>query len=380
MNKTDELAIDLSDITKTYRRRVHALRGIEMRIHRGEIFGLLGPNGAGKSTLVKIIMTIVRPLRAEGTVLGRPIGHKPTLARIGYLPEHPRFVPYLTGRQTLEFYAAMAKVDRRTRKRRAAELLELVDMTEWADARVRTYSKGMNQRIGLAQTLISDPDMILLDEPAEGLDPIGRYRVRQILLDLRNRGKTIFVNSHLLGELEMICQRIAILVTGKVVRQGSLDELTRANQYYQIELHLDQTRIDPAAISRAISCTLHPSDRSARPKITPGPSPTTDKSDADGSAVEVFRGELQTGRWIELQGPCIRVEGADPQCIQPVIDALRQNNLIIRSVQPVRQSLEDLFVETVTSLPTNKPAPSTKTPTVPQPPHRQTSAKRNSTE
>src|SRR6185312_1923410 len=150
-----------------------ALRGIDLQVRPGEIFGLLGPNGAGKSTLVKIIMTVVRPTRAEGTILGRPVGHKPTLARIGYLPENHRFPRYLTGRQTLEFFAAMTKVDRATARKRADELLETVRMQDWANTKIAMYSKGMLQRIGLAQAMVNDPDLILLDEPTDGVDPVG---------------------------------------------------------------------------------------------------------------------------------------------------------------------------------------------------------------
>src|SRR5438477_4750513 len=137
-----DLAIDLTNVEKIYRGRVYALRGIEMRVRRGEVFGLLGPNGAGKSTLVKIMMTVVRPTRAEGSILGQPIGHKPTLARVGYLPENHRFPRYLTGRQTLEFFGALSTLPRQRRKRRASELLDTVGMSGWADRKVSTYSKG----------------------------------------------------------------------------------------------------------------------------------------------------------------------------------------------------------------------------------------------
>src|SRR6185503_4870394 len=190
-----------------------------MRVHRGEIFGLLGPNGAGKSTLVKIMMTVIRPTHAEGTMLDHPIGHKPTLARVGYLPEHHRFPRYLTGRQTLEFFAALANVDARTRHKRAAELLETVGMSEWANKKVSQYSKGMMQRVGLAQALMNDPELVVLDEPTDGVDPVGRRDIRDVLLRLRDQGKTVFLNSHLLSELEMICDRVAILVQGSVAMQ-----------------------------------------------------------------------------------------------------------------------------------------------------------------
>src|SRR5947208_5548 len=160
---SSDLAIDLRHVTKVYRGRVHALQGIDMQVGRGEVFGLLGPNGAGKSTLVKIIMTVIRPTRADGTVLNRPVGHKPTLARVGYLPENHRFPRYLTGRQTLEFFAALSKVRRADRKRRSAELIEVVRMREWADRRIGTYSKGMMQRLGFAHALVPDTALILLN-------------------------------------------------------------------------------------------------------------------------------------------------------------------------------------------------------------------------
>src|SRR5271170_3411246 len=226
-------AIDLHGVNKRYRGRgggVQALSDLTLQVNRGAVFGLLGPNGAGKSTLVKIMMTIVRPTSAAGTVLGKPVGDKTTLGRIGYLPEHHRFPRYLTGRQTLEFFAALSKVDRPTRKERTAELLEIVGMSAWADKKVSTYSKGMMQRIGLAQALIADPDLVVLDEPTDGVDPVGRRDIRGVLGRLREEGKTVFINSHLLSELEMLCDRVAILVRGKVAKQGTVDELTVTKQ------------------------------------------------------------------------------------------------------------------------------------------------------
>src|SRR5688572_4850134 len=224
--------IDLRNVEKVYRGNVHALRGVTMQVHAGEIFGLLGPNGAGKSTLVKIMMTVVKPTRCEGTMLGRPVGHKPTLARVGYLPEHHRFPRYLTGRQALEFYAALAKMKARPRKQRADELLGTVGMTEWGNKKISSYSKGMMQRVGLAQALINDPDLIVLDEPTDGVDPVGRREIRDVLLGLRKQGKTIFLNSHLLSELEMVCDRVAIMVQGQISMQGSLEELTKDSRRY----------------------------------------------------------------------------------------------------------------------------------------------------
>src|SRR3984957_15004072 len=229
-------AINLQNVTKVYRRRIHALQGIAMQVNRGEIFGLLGPNGAGKSTLVKIMVTVVRPTSAQGTILDHPIGHKGTLRSVGDVPENHRFPRYLTGRQGIEFFSALAMAPRKARRHRAEELLALVGMTAWADTKISQYSKGMLQRIGLAQAMGANPDLIILDEPTDGVDPGGRRDIREVLLQLRQRGATIFINSHLLSELETVCDRVAILVGGRVARQGSVDELTMARQFYLFEL------------------------------------------------------------------------------------------------------------------------------------------------
>ncbi len=300
-----EYVIDLHHVEKIYRGKVHALRGVEMQVHRGEIFGLLGPNGAGKSTLVKIMMTVVRPTRISGTLLARPVGHKPTLRRVGYLPEDHRFPRYLTGRQALEFYAALAKVDRRTRKRRAAELLTTVGMSDWADKKVSTYSKGMMQRVGLAQALVNDPQLVLLDEPTDGVDPVGRREIRDVLVELRRRGTTIFLNSHLLSELEMVCDRVAILVQGKVVMQGTIDDLTAQSRRYEITIQgtaPDWAQGDPSIRVEVLS---------------------------DGQSKLI-------------------VQGSEPGPMQPILDRLRGESRIICAMEPVRETLEDLFMLAVT--------------------------------
>jgi ABC-2 type transport system ATP-binding protein len=360
-----DLAIDLHDVAKTYKRRVQALRGIRMQVRRGEIFGLLGPNGAGKTTLVKIIMTVIHPTRAEGTVLGRPMGHKPTLAKVGYLPENDSFPPYFTAQQALEYYAAMAKVDRPTRKRRAAELLSMVGMSGWAKVKVGTYSKGMQQRVGLAQALVNDPQLIVLDEPTDGLDPVGRREVRGVLRRLRDEGKTIFLNSHLLSEVEQVCDRVAILVEGQVVRQGTLEDLTSRGRYYEIELHGAPTEGLREAIRAALPCELHASNPKASP-LLPGAVAVV--------AVPVEKGTLAAGQAVELEGNVVRIHTDQPAAIQPVIDALRRRDLTIHSVRLIRQSLEDFFIETVADLHNGRPAAGTSavggygTGTYPPPP------------
>jgi len=299
MSSTD-LAIDLSGVAKTYKGKVHALRGVDCRVGRSEVFGLLGPNGAGKSTLVKILMTVIRPTACTGTVLGHPVGNKATLARVGYLPEHNRFPDYLTGAQVLDYLGGLSGVDRSTRRPRATELMGLVGMDQWTKMQVRKYSKGMRQRIGIAAALINDPDLVLLDEPTDGVDPVGRRDIRDVVRVLKDRGKAVFINSHLLSELELVCDRVAILVQGRVASQGTIHELTLDQQRYEIEL------AEPAPSARL-------------------------PEDAD----------------ISVDGATVRIATLDALRVQPVLDALRSQGCVIKSVRPVRPSLEDLFMQAV---------------------------------
>jgi ABC-2 type transport system ATP-binding protein len=321
-------AIDLHEVTKIYRGKVTALSGIEMRVHRGEVFGLLGPNGAGKSTLVKIMMTVVRATRCRGTLLGKPLGHKPTLARVGYLPENHRFPRYLTGRQVLHFFGALAKVDRRALAGRTGQLLETVGMTASADRPVSTYSKGMMQRIGLAHALINEPDLVLLDEPTDGVDPVGRRDIREVLLRLRAAGKTVFINSHQLGELDALCDRVAILLAGQVVRQGTVNDLGLARQRYEIELAPTTPENDERCL------------RAAAAKLGPG------ESQISNLKLEM-PADLRPAPFVEILPPLMRIGTTDPVAIQAVIDALRAAGCVIRRVQAVRPSLEELFFDAV---------------------------------
>ena len=312
-----EFAIDLRHVTKTYKGKVAALRGIDMRVMRGEVFGLLGPNGAGKSTLVKIMMTVVRATQCEGTVLDAPVGHKATLAHVGYLPENHRFPRYLTGRQILHFFGALAKVDRRTCRTKANELLDIVGMTATADRLVSTYSKGMAQRIGLAQAMINDPELILLDEPTDGVDPVGRRDIREVLHRLRDQNKTIFINSHQLSELDALCDRVAILIGGEVRRQGTVADLARAGQRYEIEI-APTIPSDDGQKMRDATKFLMPTE----PSIT-----------------------------VEIAPPVLRLGTIDPVAIQAVLDSLRNSGCVIRRVQAVRPTLEDLFFAAVGQTP-----------------------------
>ncbi len=291
--------VDLIDVRKNYGRSVQALRGVNIQVGRGEIFGLLGPNGAGKTTLVKIMMTVVRPTKALGTILGRPLGHRGKLAKIGYLPENHRFPGYLTGMQLLDYYAALARVPRNVRRERACKLLDGLGLASAGKMRIDKYSKGTSQRLGIAQALMNDPDMIVLDEPTDGLDPVGRRDVRELLIQLRREGKTVFLNSHLLSELEMVCDRVAILVDGLVARQGTLRELTQHTVDYKIGI---------AGSVQGLAEKL----RSA------------------GAAME---------------GNSVTIPGHNLSQVNEVIDLLRTSGVIIESVTPHRFSLEDILVE-----------------------------------
>ncbi|VAX36397.1 Efflux ABC transporter, ATP-binding protein, partial [hydrothermal vent metagenome] len=305
-------------------------KGIQMRVHHGEVFGLLGPNGAGKSTLVKILMTVIRPSRCTGTMLGQPVGSQSVLRRIGYLPEHHRFPPYLTGAQVLDFYAALTEVPKATRKARIPELLELVGMQDWGGVKVSRYSKGMRQRVGIAQALMNDPDIVLLDEPTDGVDPVGRRDIREILAELKRRGKTVFLNSHLLSELEMVCDRVAILVHGEVATQGTIDELTAGKERYEIELAPEDadSQLDTAlaGVVRFAEAEEHEQagERDARPT-----------------------GKLATGEWVEVDRAMLRVGTTEAATIQPIIDRLRAHGAVIKSIRQCRPSLEDLFMAAV---------------------------------
>jgi ABC-2 type transport system ATP-binding protein len=338
------LALDLRQVTKIYKRRVRALDGIEMHIRRGEVFGLLGPNGAGKSTLVKIIMSVTRPTHADGMVLDHPLGSKSSLTRVGYLPEHHRFPRYLTGRQTLEFFAALSNVDQPTRQKRAAELLETVGMTAWADAKVHTYSKGMMQRVGVAQALVNDPELVILDEPTDGVDPVGRREIRDVLLRLKSEGRTVFINSHLLSELEMICDRVAILVAGRVVQQGTIDELTRESQCFTVEIEAPAAPPDPAETLKAV---LQAHAQVHWTAAAPPPAPPAAPMPGREHDAPIHSGLLPDGTWIQVQNATLRIGTTQAPAVQPLIDALRTAGLVIRRIQPVRQSLEDLFIQAV---------------------------------
>ena len=233
-----QYAIETNDLTKVYRsrwtrREVRAVDGISLQVPRGTIFGLLGPNGAGKTTFVKMLLSAVHPTAGRALIFGRPAGEPEARRPIGYLPENHRFPTYFTGAGMLDFYAALSGVDAAQRKKLIPELLELVGLAQWGSVRIGKYSKGMLQRVGLAQALIHSPSMLILDEPTDGVDPVGRRQMREILTRFEERGVTIFINSHLLVEVELFCREVAILDKGKVALSGKLNDL-RAGKGYRL--------------------------------------------------------------------------------------------------------------------------------------------------
>ena len=208
--------------------RTHALQGVSFEVRQGEIYGLLGPNGAGKTTTLKLILGLLRPDTGRVTIFGRPASEPASRRRIGFLPENPYFYDYLTAREFLDFYGRLQGIPGSGRAASIAALLELVGLAGVAHRPLRKFSKGMVQRVGMAQALLGDPEFVILDEPMSGLDPIGRREFRDIILSLRKSGRTVFFSSHILQDAEMICDRVGILKEGRLIREGDLDSLLDA--------------------------------------------------------------------------------------------------------------------------------------------------------
>lgn len=225
--------IETKDLTKMYGPKV-GCEEICLTVGEGQVFGFLGPNGAGKSTFVKMLIGLIKPTSGSARLLGAPLGDVFIRKRIGFLPENFRYQDWLTGRELLRYHAALAFVPKDQRKARINEVLRLVKIEGAADAKIRTYSKGMQQRIGIAAALVSDPDLLFLDEPTSALDPIGRMEVREIISNLKERGKAVFLNSHLLSEIEMVCDQVAIIKSGRIVESGTLDDLLKGRVEVEI--------------------------------------------------------------------------------------------------------------------------------------------------
>jgi ABC-2 type transport system ATP-binding protein len=223
-------AIEVEALAKTYvtpflRRRVHALRGVSFTVRPGEVFGFLGPNGAGKTTTIRCLMGLIRASAGTAKILGKPVPSRVARSRVGFLPEHPYFYDYLTVEELLDLSGRLFGLDSKTRRERAGALIEKVGLDRARGQSLKRFSKGMLQRAGLAQALINDPDLVVLDEPTSGLDPIGRKEVRDLIVELKELGKTVFFSSHILTDIETISDRVAIVIRGKIQEVGAPREL-----------------------------------------------------------------------------------------------------------------------------------------------------------
>lgn len=291
-------AVHTVNLAKRYGRQT-ALAGLSMTVPRGEAFGFLGPNGAGKTTAVKLLLGLVEPTAGEGWVLGRPLGDRVTRGRIGYLPELFRYQPWLSAREVLALHCELAGLPRATWDDEIQAALEIVDLAGRDRDRVGTFSKGMQQRLGLGAALLGRPDLVFLDEPTSALDPVGRHDVRQIINGLRDRGTAVFLNSHLLTEVEMCCDRVAIVDRGRVVAAGTLDELLGGNAV-------------------RVRCT--------------------GLGTADRASLGSF-GELDDdGEWVT-------VRGLDPDRIPDLVAEIVRLGGRVYQVEPRHQTLEDRFLQ-----------------------------------
>src|SRR6266852_9197353 len=228
-------AIEVQGLRKRYSARIVALDGVSLAVQPGELFGLLGPNGAGKTTTVKILLGLTRATEGSATVDGRPVSDPESRRRVGYLPEGHKIPGYLTARQTLSIFGRMSGMEKKAIVRRTDELLERVSLSDWRDVRVKKFSKGMTQRLGLACALIHEPKVLLLDEPTDGVDPVGRREIRDLLREeAKANGSAVLLNSHLLSEIELTCDKVAVLRRGKVAAAGTIEELTRRSAKYKM--------------------------------------------------------------------------------------------------------------------------------------------------
>lgn len=245
VNPSAPVVVQTDHLTKSYRtgfwlnQLVPSLQNCSLSVAQGETFGLLGPNGAGKTTLLKILLGITRPTSGKAWLLGRDVGDQAVKHRIGYLPENPYFYNHLTGPEMLRYSAGLFGIPATEQRHRIPSLLDLVDLAPEAirNKPLKVYSKGMLQRLGLAQALVNDPEVVFLDEPMSGLDPMGRYRIREVILWLKEQGKTIFFNSHILSDVEDICDRIALLDQGTLLCSGALEELLKTPDHYTVQGH-----------------------------------------------------------------------------------------------------------------------------------------------
>ncbi len=297
--------IDVKNVTKKYSRGdVTALDSVSLTVNEGEIFGVIGPNGAGKTTLVKVLLAIVRPTNGSARVFGQPPGRPATRARIGFLPEETSFPRFLTGDRVLRFYGGLAGYGGSSLRADMDRTLALLGLEHWRKKKVKNYSRGMQQKLGICQALLGNPKLLFLDEPTSGVDPVSRRKIRDLLAELKKRGITIMINSHLLSEIEMLCDRIAIMNMGKIVRLGTLDELTSATREHRV-------RVDRM---------------------------TSELEEALTECVGPFSIEGEN---------CITVDVENAEALNKAIDRIRALGINILEISAMKQTLEDVFVKVV---------------------------------
>jgi ABC-2 type transport system ATP-binding protein len=315
--------IQAEGLRKVYRsrfgtRRVTALDGVDLSVGPGEVFGLLGPNGAGKTTAVKILLGLTRPTRGSARLFGISVADPESRRRVGYLPEGHRFPGYLTARQTLSIFGRMSGMERTAVKSRIPELLDRVRLSDWGDVKVKKFSKGMTQRLGLAAALVHDPEVLLLDEPTDGVDPVGRREIRDLLRGEAERGRAILLNSHLLSEIELTCDRVAVLRRGKVAAEGRIADLT-------------------AQGSGSTAAGAGPRDLSPRLyRMAASP--------VDESLMSAFR---ESGASVERVNGHLVIGTRDLVHLNALVDTLRSRGGMLAELTPIRSTLEDVFVDLV---------------------------------
>jgi ABC-2 type transport system ATP-binding protein len=295
-------AIETANLRKTFGNKV-AVRGLTLEVGRGEVFGFLGPNGAGKSTSVKMLLGLVAPSAGQALLLGRPLGDTDVRARVGVLPEHFRFHDWLTGEEFLDFHGRLYRMPAAWRRQRIPELLSLTGLADHGRKRLRDYSKGMLQWIGLAQSLLNDPELIFLDEPTSGLDPAGRLLVRDIIRAERDRGAAVFLNSHLLSEVEVTCDRVAFIKHGEVLETCDLKKL--------------------GVEERSIEARV----KELRPEALAG--------------LEQWAGSVR------LQGDCLTLEVRAEESVPEVVAYLVASGARVYSLHSRQASLEEMFLRIV---------------------------------
>lgn len=313
MITASECIVTTDELTKVFKvgfwgRSVTVLEGLNLDVRRGEVFGFLGPNGAGKTTTIKILMGLIYPTGGSATLFGRPINDPDAKAKVGFLPESPYFYDYLTAAEFLRFYGHLFGLNGPLLEHRVMELLDLVRMSHARDLQLRKFSKGMLQRVGIAQALINDPELVVLDEPMSGLDPVGRKEIRDLILKLKESGKTVFFSSHILHDAELLCDRVAIILKGRMVACGHVNDLVGQSATQSVELIVEGLSAEGMEHLRSLTEKL----------LTQG-----------AQTLVVLKNQHQ---------------------VKPALDIVRAAKGDLVSLTPHRSSLEELFIREVKGL------------------------------